>query len=506
MKRNESKKKGVKGATSAKSAKPESGYSIMSGFIAAGNVAEAQSYYSDELPDEEEQGANLALAEYLLSGPPTPNGKQARFVYAMLDKTVRAECHYQALYGADADEELGLDVGGNELVNITAQIVYELDKNLEQMDAHPELRIAILKKVEAALDGFVECYVSDRAFLAIYATCVEKLVKLTTTPGDYKWHLKWLKKNIRVGRLLVATDPECERYLKALAYYLNILGHEKEGKAGRDCYLESLELFQKLAELGLENDELLHDMSCCYDDIGDSYSNNSPSRACEWYIKCLELRVQLIDRDSDNYEKGLFASPINKLLALKGKPDVAFYEKLLAIADKAGDAAPNDTDILLPVNVIVNELLKMTGFNIRDAAHRTWYEIEAKALERAVAIDKDIPRYFWWLADAYSGLAGCHAATSPKQALAYYYKCLDNREKVIAMDGERLCYSCGMKPMLLEINLLIEDHLPDSRVDWYKRWLSITKSCKSLCDQQQIFEHQSDIQELKGKLAKLKKK
>ncbi len=152
-------------------------------------------------------------------------------------------------------------------------------------------------------------------------------------------------------------------------------------------------------------------MSVCYDRLGDADAKTAARRAREWYLKCLELRESLLDSDAATYEEGMFATPIKKLVALKGNLKVELYEKLLLLADKAGDVAP------------------------------------------VVALDGDVARYFWWLSDSYRGLAENYAVSSPGRAIEYFGKCLDNREKVIEMDGENLCYSCGLRPVVTSFPL-----------------------------------------------------
>ena len=505
------KKTKVANICSAPASKHETGYSTMSGLIAAWNTPEAQGFYSDDLAEEEEQGANLALAEYILSD----YGKGVKFVSALLINTVRAEryfrddeCEVSAFYAEGYDEEDFPDDGSNGLVNITAQIVFQLDKNLEQMEAFEGIRISILKKVEKALEEFIDAENPDRALLSVYAACVERIEKIArefyVTPGTYLKYPVCLKKCVNAGRLLVKADPESENYRKALAYYLNLQGDRQKGKAAGKCYLESLEQFQVLQAMGNESSELLCDLSVCYGNLGDSFAASEPLVAREWYMKCLDLRKQLIEQDTNSYKEGMFVVPLRKILALNEKCDVPFYEKVLTIADKAGDCVPEDTDLQLLINMIVSELLKSTGYE-KSESSRNWYEVEAKVLERVVLKEQDIPRYFWWLSDSYRGLAEYFADTAPDKSLIFYSRSLDNREKVIELDGQNLCYSCGMRPMLLDIDKLVEQHTPDSRATWYKRWLSIAKSCKSLCDAEQIIEHQMDIRDLKSKLAKLKK-
>ncbi|MBV5340577.1 MAG: hypothetical protein J0665_13650 [Deltaproteobacteria bacterium] len=505
------KKTKVANICSAPASKHETGYSTMSGLIAAWNIPEAQGFYSDELAKEDEQGANLALAEYILSD----YGKGVKFVSALLNNTVLAEryfrddeCEVSVFYAEGYDEEDFPGDGSNGLVNITAQIVFQLDKNLEQMEAFEEIRISILKKVENALEEFIDAENPDKALLSVYAACVEQIEKIArefyVTPGTYLKYPVCLKKCVNAGRLLIKADPESERYRKALAYYLNLQGDRRKGKAAGKCYLESLEQLQILQTMGNESSELLCDLSVCYANLGDSFAASEPLVAREWYMKCLHLRKQLIEQDNSNYKEGMFVAPLRMILALNEKCDVPFYEKVLAIADKAGDCAPEDTDLQLLINMIVSELLKSTGYGKTESS-RNWYKMEAKALERVVAKEKDIPRYFWWLSDSYRGLAEYYAESAPEQALAFYNKCLDNRVKVIELDGENLCYSCGMRPMLLDIDKLAEQHAPESRTNCYKRWLSIAESCQSLCDSEQIIEHQMDIRDLKSKLAKFKK-
>ncbi len=371
------------------------------------------------------------------------------------------------------------------------------------------LRISILSKVESALEEYIVDENPDEELLLVYASCVEKLEKTARNSalgaGAFKHYPSWLKKCVRVGRLLVSDNPECERYLQALAHYAASLGDLKKGKAARECYEESLNQFLGLQELGINDTDLLHDMSVCYDRLGDADAKTAARRAREWYLKCLELRETLIDGDAGTYEEGMFATPIKKLVALKGNLKVELYEKLLSLADKAGDVAPYDSDILLLVPTLVNALLHITGFDTKDTAHCAWYEMEVKALERVVALDGDVARYFWWLSDSYRGLAENYAVSSPGRAIEYYGKCLDNREKVIEMDGENICYSCGLRPVLLKVDALMEHAMPEARMQWYGRWLSITKSSASRCSDVQIREHRSDIRNLKSRLGVMKK-
>lgn len=475
------------------------GYLTMRQLITSGDIAEAQSFYSDDLAEEDEQGANRALAEYLRSTP----DKGGRFVAAMLNRTVRSACHYEALHGSLPDkEETCLDVGGGELANLTAQMVFELDTNLEHMAADPALRVSLLKKVEKALDGFLDENNPERGLLAVYATCVERLARLAredSASGNARQYAAWLKKCVHAGRLLVKSESESERYHQALAYFLDSLGETMKGAKARECYLESLEEFLKLRDMGVECDALLNDISVCYDKLGNADAKKSPAQAREWYLKCLGLRAQLIASNGDAWQEGMFATPLKKLMALNIKAEVPFFEQLLEIAGKAADAAPDDTELQLLVNMIVSELLKMTKYAVNESSC-SWQEIEARALERVVAKDTTESRYFWWLSDSYRSQAEYHAKTSPEMALSLYFKCLDNSEKVIELDGERLCYSCGLRSRLLEIDQLVEQHFPESRNGWYKRWLSIAQSCRSLCDPQQMVEHKVDIDDLKKKL------
>jgi len=222
-------------------------YNTMSNLISAWNIPEAQGFYSDDLDEEEEQGANLALAEYILSD----YGKGVKFVSALLNNTVRAEryfrddeCEVSVFYAEEFDEENTPDDGNNGLLNITAQIVFQLDKKLEQMKAFEGIRISILKKVEKALEEFIDAEKPDKALLSVYAACVERIRKIArefyVTPGTYLKYPVCLKKCVNAGRLLVKADPESESYRKALAYYLNLQGDRRKGKAAGKCYLESL--------------------------------------------------------------------------------------------------------------------------------------------------------------------------------------------------------------------------------------------------------------------------
>ena len=482
----------------------DAGFSVMSGLITSWNIPEAQGFYSDDLSDDVEQGANLALAQYMLAD----YGKGVKFVSAILDNTICAEryfrddsCEVHVLYAEGFDNENIPDDGSNGLVNITNQIVFQLDKKLEQMDANEGIRITILKKVEKALEEFIDADNPDLALLSVYAACVEQIEKIArafyVTPGTYLKYPACVKKCVSAGRLLVKADPKCERYRKALGFYLNLQGDRRKGKAASKCYLESLEQFQLLQEMGNNSSEFLCDLSVCYENMGDSSAASEPSAAREWYMKCLNLRKQLIEQDNSNYKEGMFVAPLQKILALNEKYDIPFYEKILAIADKAGECAPEDTDLQLLINMIVNELLKLTEY-AKSELSSLWYEMEAKALERVVAKVQNIPRYFWWLSDSYRGLAGNCSDTAPDQSLAFYQKSLDNREKVIEMDCGNLCYSCGMRPMLLNINNLVKQHDPDALADWYKRWLFIAESCQTRRDDEKIIEHQTDIMELRA--------
>ena len=110
------------------------------------------------------------------------------------------------------------------------------------------------------------------------------------------------------------------------------------------------------------------------------------------------------------------------------------------------------------------------------------------------------PKYFWWLSDSYRALGDYSASQKPIMAIDYYYKSLNNKAKVIELDGRRLCYSYGVRDLMLDMNRLIEKNAPETLKKWYQRWVVVAESCQSLCNSEQIMEHQGDIQSLRDKV------
>ncbi len=394
-----------------------------------------------------------------------------------------------------------------DLFALAYHIIFELDETLSKDEKSAYIRIGNLTTIAKELEKFIDDECPDQALLDTYTTCVTRLAKLTKeviTPGNYRQYHHWLKRSIVAGDMLVALEPENVQYRKSLAGSLDEFGDTRvQPWRARGFYEMAREHRQKVVELENENLDSLLWLARSYELIGDTERKSSPETAIQWYLKCLLVRSQMIEMDPSSYRGETIEYPLLMIINLGGprasEEKIDLLEMLLIIADNVAHWVKYEVTLPLMINKIVNELHKAKPK--KNKRYRKWIEVEAEALERVVSNEAEEARYFWWLSNSYKELGSYFTKTDSDKAISYYLKCLNAREKVIALDGERLCYSCGVRGLLRKLDRLMESQSPETQTKWYRRWLSVAESCKSLCCDEEVFNHQQDIEKLRQKLS-----
>jgi len=141
----------------------------------------------------------------------------------------------------------------SDILALAYHVVFESDEELAENAVNIHVRIENLSMIAKEMEKHTNDEYPDPALFSVYATCVEKLAKLTweiKPPDDFEKYNHWLKRWIYANEKMVSFEPENIEYRITLATSLDKFGDTREQPRNAERYYKkAFEQRQKVVQL-----------------------------------------------------------------------------------------------------------------------------------------------------------------------------------------------------------------------------------------------------------------